>query len=310
MRSRGRYTLEITTYQQPVLIYNPAAGRFRRQPTRTLQRTIDALKKIGIEPRPMPTDAAGHAVNLARAAIVEGADLILVLGGDGTINEAANGMIHSRVPLAILPGGTANVLANELGLGNRLERAVERLGQCVERRISVGKLCDRRGEARHFLLMGGAGLDATVVTKVNPRLKAASGKLAYWIAGFSQFFTALQQFQATVNGEERQCGFVLASRVRNYGGDLEIASGASLLSDDFEVVLFKGSNPLRYAGYMLAVALRQVQSMPGVRTIRAKRVEFSGTAHLQIDGEYGGGLPASFEMVPDALTLLVPPSYR
>ncbi len=258
----------------------------------------------------MPTDAAGHAVELSREAIAAGADLILVLGGDGTINEAANGMIGSRVPLGILPGGTANVLANELGLGNRLERAIARLGQCVERRISVGKLCGKTGEARYFLLMGGAGLDATVVTKVNPRLKAASGKLAYWIAGFSQFFTSLEQFQATVNGEQRQCGFVLASRVRNYGGDLEIASGASLLSNDFEVVLFKGSNPVRYAMYMLAVALRQVKSMPGVRTLRSQRVEFSGTAHLQIDGEYGGRLPASFEMVPDALTLLLPSAYR
>jgi diacylglycerol kinase (ATP) len=304
------YTLEITNYQQPVLIYNPAAGRFRRQPARTLERTIAALKKVGITPRPIPTDAAGHAAELARDAIAGGADLILVLGGDGTINEASNGMIHSRVPLGILPGGTANVLANELGFGNRLERAIERLGQCVERRIAVGRLCDRTGALRHFLLMGGAGLDATIVNQVNPRLKAASGKLAYWVAGFSQFFGTLQQFEATVNGERRQCGFVLVSRVRNYGGDLEIASGASLLADDFEVVLFKGSNPLRYAAYMLAVAARRVQSMPGVRTTRATRVEFTGTAHLQIDGEYGGGLPASFEMVPDALTLLIPPAYR
>ena len=258
----------------------------------------------------MPTDAAGHAAELAREAIAGGADLILVLGGDGTINEAANGMIHSRVPLGIVPGGTANVLANELGLGNRLERAVERLGQCVERRIGVGKLCGQGGEARHFLLMGGAGLDATIVTKVNPKLKAGYGKLAYWIAGFGQFFASVGQFDATVNGEKRRCGFVLASRVRNYGGDLEIASGASLLSDDFEVVLFKGSNPLRYAAYMLVVALRRVQSLPGVYTVRTKRVDFSGAAHLQIDGEYGGVLPASFEMVPDALTLLAPPAYR
>ena len=268
------------------------------------------MKKIGIEPRLLPTDAAGHAGELAREAIAQDADLILVLGGDGTINETANGMIHSRVPLGILPGGTANVLANELALGNRLERAVAGLGQCVERRIAVGKLTGRDGEIRHFLMMGGAGLDASIVTKVNPKLKASYGKLAYWIAGFGQFFQSVDQFEAAVNGEKRQCGFVLASRVRNYGGDLEIASGASLLSEDFEVVLFKGSNPLRYAAYMMVVALKKVQSLPGVTTVRAKRVDFSGTAHLQIDGEYGGLLPASFEMVPDALTLLTPGDYR
>jgi diacylglycerol kinase (ATP) len=103
---------------------------------------------------------------------------------------------------------------------------------------------------------------------------------------------------------------VLESRVRNYGGDMEIASGASLLSDDFEVVLFEGSNPLRYAAYMTAVTLGKVKSMPGVRTLRSQRVEFLGDAHLQIDGEYGGRLPATLEMAPDALTLLVPAGYR
>ena len=257
-----------------------------------------------------PTEAAGHATELARDAVAAGADLVLVLGGDGTINEVANGMIPSRVPLGVLPGGTANVLANELGLGNPLERAIERLGRCVERRIAVGTLCNGSGEARHFLMMCGVGLDATIVTKVNPELKARAGKLAYWVAGFGEFFGTVGQFQAHVGAEQQQCGFVLVSRVRNYGGDMEIASGASLLSDDFEVVLFEGSNPLRYAAYMTAVTLRQVKSMPGVRTLRAQRVEFRGDAHLQIDGEYAGRLPATLEMAPDALTLLVPPSYR
>jgi len=145
---------------------------------------------------------------------------------------------------------------------------------------------------------------------VNPELKARAGKLAYWVAGFGQFFHTVGQFQAEAGIERRQCGFVLVSRVRNYGGDMEIASGASLLSDDFEVVLFEGSNPLRYAAYMTAVTLRQVKSMPGVRTLRAKRVVFSGDAHLQIDGEYGGRIPATLEMLPDALTLLAPAAYR
>jgi diacylglycerol kinase (ATP) len=257
-----------------------------------------------------PTEAAGHATELARDAVAAGADLILVLGGDGTINEVANGMIPSYVPLGVLPGGTANVLANELGLGNSLERAVGRLGRCVERRIAVGALCHGSGEARHFLMMCGVGLDATIVTKVNPELKARAGKLAYWAAGLGQFFQTVGQFHAEAGAEHRHCGFVLVSRVRNYGGNLEIASGASLLSDDFEVVLFDGSNPLRYAAYMTAVTLRQVKSLPGVRTVRARRVAFSGDAHLQIDGEYGGRIPATLEMLPNALTLLAPAAYR
>ena len=267
------------------------------------------MKKVGIVAELTPTAAAGHATELAREAVAAGADLILVLGGDGTINEVANGMIPSRVPLGIVPGGTANVLANELGLGNGLERAIARLGKCEERRIAAGRLCTPFRDPRFFLLMAGAGLDATIVTKVNPGLKARAGKLAYWAAGLGEFFTTVGQFNAKIDGRQTQHGFALVSRVRNYGGDMEIASEASLLSNDFEVVLFEGSNPLRYAAYMTAVTLRQVKSMPGVQAVRAQRVEFSGSAHLQIDGEYAGRLPASLEMAPDALTLLIPPTY-
>jgi diacylglycerol kinase (ATP) len=263
-----------------------------------------------LKPLLLPTDAPSHATELARAAIAEGADLVLVLGGDGTINEVVNGMAHSRVPLGVLPGGTANVLAMEIGLGSRLDRAVELLKTSVERRVALGRLCYTGIEPRYFLSMAGVGLDASIVNRVSASLKARAGKLAYWLAGLTHFGQSIGQFEACVNGDPRRCGFALVSRVRNYGGDLEIASGASLLNDDFEVVLFEGSNPLRYAGYMLAVGARRAQSMPGVHTFRAARVEFSGDAHVQIDGEYAGRAPAALEIVPDAVTLLMPETYR
>jgi diacylglycerol kinase (ATP) len=268
------------------------------------------LARASLRPELLPTRGPGDATSLAREAIAGGADLILVLGGDGTINEAANGMIGSKVPLGILPGGTANVLAMELGLGSRLERAAQRLSQCVERRIAIGKLTRETGESRYFFMMAGVGLDATIVVAVNPWLKSKTGKLAYWVAGTLQFLRTVSQFHARVHGETGQHGFVLASRVRNYGGDLEIASGSSLLSSDFEVVLFRGSNPIRYAAYMASVGIRMVQKMPGVRTVQAREIEVLGDAPIQIDGEYVGQTPARFEIVPDALTLLMPETYR
>lgn len=224
------------------------------------------------------------------------------------MNEVVNGMLHSNVPLGILPAGTANVLSMELGLGARLDRAITRLAASVERRIAVGKLVN--GSERYFLAMGGAGLDARIVYDLDPTLKAMTGKLAYWLGGFGHVTQPVQNFDVRINGDRYRCGFALVSRVRNYGGDLEIASGASLLNDDFEVVLFEGSNPLRYLGYMTGVGLRQVQRMPGVHTVRARHIELSGDAHVQIDGEYAGRLPARFEIVPDALTILAPPVYR
>ncbi len=253
----------------------------------------------------MPTDAAGHATELARGAVAQGADVVLVLGGDGTINEAANGLVHSGVPLGVIPAGTANVLAMELGLGSHLEPAIERLFKFEPRPIALGRLI-AGGEEKFFLAMAGAGLDAKIVTAVNPALKQRTGKLAYWAAGLAQFPRKLDQLRVRVHGHIYQCGFALASRVRNYGGDLEIASGASLLRDDFEVVLFEGDHPLRYACYMIGVGLRRVQKMPGVRTFAAQCLEILPEAHLQIDGEYAGRHAARIQIAPAALNLLMP----
>jgi diacylglycerol kinase (ATP) len=304
------YTWGIAPYQQPVLIYNPAAGKLRRNPERILQRTIEALRRASLNPRLAPTSAPGDATTIARDSIAQGADLVLALGGDGTINEVLNGMVHSNATLGILPAGTANVLAMELGLGSRLDRAIERLSRSTERRVAVGKLVRSHEEPRYFLTMAGAGLDAKIVYDLNPALKARAGKLAYWLAGFAHVTERVGNFNTLINGDIYRCGFALASRVRNYGGDLEIASGASLNHDDFEVVLFEGSNPLRYMWYMLGVGLRRVQTMKGVHTVRTGCVEMTGDVHLQADGEYAGRLPARFEIVPQAITLLMPPSYK
>ena len=235
----------------------------------------------------------------------QGADLVLVLGGDGTVNEVVQGLVHSSVPLGVLPGGTANVLAMELRLGSRSETAARRITAFEPRPVALGRITGRFG-SRYFLLMAGAGLDATIVYEVSAGLKNAAGKLAYWAAGVSRFFKHVEQLQVRVDNQVHQCGFALISRVRNYGGDLEIASGASLHDDDFEVVLFEGSNPLRYAWYMLNVAARRVQRLHGVRVLRAHQVEILTETPVQIDGEYLGRQTVSIEIVPGALQLLLP----
>jgi diacylglycerol kinase (ATP) len=257
-------------------------------------------------PRILATDAAGHATALAREAAATGADLALVLGGDGTINEAANGLANSDVPLGVLPAGTANVLAHELGLSSRLGRALQRLPHYQAKRIALGRLINGKQD-RYFVCMAGAGVDAKIVTLVDPVLKDRAGQLAYWSAGMTQLWGRLEPFDIRVNGCVHRCGFALTSRVRNYGGEMEIARGASLDREDFEIVLFEGTNPLRYVGYLLGACLRQVQKMPGVRTLRARCVEIVSSTHLQIDGEYAWRAPSRVEIVPDALTMLMPP---
>lgn len=299
----------IKTYRNAILIYNPVAGKLRRDRERFIERSKGALAKVGVCPEFWPTTEAGAATELASKAVRDGVDLVIVAGGDGTINEVANGMIGSFVPLGILPAGTANVLAMELGLGGNLERAAERLAECEPTRVAVGQLRGKPG-VRHFLLMAGVGLDARIVSEVSSGLKARTGKFAYWVAGFAQMRRLVDQFEVVLEDEVVRCGFALISRVRNYGGDLEIASGASLRSDEFEVVLIRGSIPLKFSAYMFAAFLRQATRMPGVSVHRVKRLCVRGNAQVQIDGEHAGWTPACVEIIPDALTLLMPPGYR
>jgi diacylglycerol kinase family enzyme len=197
----------------------------------------------------------------------------------------------------------------ELGLGSRIEKAAEMLAGSEPEKIAIGKVTGSGVSSRYFLLMCGAGLDAAIVYEVSAGLKAAAGKLAYWLAGLAQFRRNVAGMQLNVDGEPVHCGFALISRIRNYGGDLEIASGASLRRADFEVVTFGGASPLRYAWYMLGVAVRRVQKMSGVQTRRATRVEILTPAPSQVDGEYYGHEPLKVEAIPDALMLLIPQNY-
>jgi len=240
--------------------------------------------------------------------------LILAAGGDGTINEVVSGMVHSSVPLGILPAGTANVLANELAIGNTMEGAARSLHQCVPQRIALGLLSTPDGKARrHFLLMAGAGLDAEIVHGINLKLKDALGKIAYWVGGFSKVGSRLAEFTVKTESQEFLVSFALASRVRNYGGDLEIAPTISLLDDQFELVLFKGASSFTFLKYMMGVVLKQHQKMRGVTILRTRKAVFGApagsTIHLQVDGEYAGLAPGTVEIVPNALTLLVPPGF-
>jgi diacylglycerol kinase family enzyme len=217
------------------------------------------------------------------------------------------------VPLAILPGGTANVLAMETRLGTGFEHATRSLDGWVPRRIAVGRLRCESKVTRHFLLMAGIGLDAHIVYHVSGSLKARTGKFAYWVAGWSLLGRRLPQIRVELDGRPAHCSFALLSRVRNYGGDFEIAQNISLLEDRFEAVLFEGRSSLPYAKYFLGMALNRLQGMRGVTVTEARTVRLScpedRQVYVQIDGEYAGRLPAEIEIVPDALTLLLPEKY-
>ncbi len=259
-----------------------------------------------------PTTGPGTAGDIACKAIREGSKMILAAGGDGTLNEVIQGMAHSTVPLGILPAGTANVLATEIGLRG-LERAAEIIPKCVTRRIALGRL-DCGEEQRYFLSMAGAGFDAQIVYDLASGLKERLGKAAYWVAGFAHALKRFPEFEIEIGGTAPATGsFALVSRVRNYGGDFEIARHASLAADSFDVVLFRGRNALPYFKYLCGMVAGRLEGMGGVAFQTGREVRVFDPAgrriHIQVDGEYAGCLPASIVLVPNALTLLVPPDY-
>lgn len=305
--------LESFHAKRAAIIFNPVARRLSRS-RHLLQRTIEILEKQGIQATLVGTTAPGTAGVQARRQIEAGCDLILAAGGDGTINEIASGMLHTNVPLAILPGGTANVLARELRMPMQMEAVAARLPRMKPQRIAVGRLRLKDSTPRPFLCMAGAGLDASIVKHLNLDLKAVAGKLAYYAAGFAHVFRPLTEFEVLVDEQRYEASFALISRVRNYGGDLEIARGASLLRNEFEIVLFRGRQSYRYLPYLLGVAAGQIRRLSGVtilhgRSVVCRQPSDNCDVFVQVDGELVGTLSMSADIIPDALTLLVPPQF-
>ncbi len=301
------------TYRKIALLYNPFAGGLQGAKSSRLLDAEKALGKYGAEVEIMATDAPRSAGRIAACAIANGADLIVVAGGDGTVNEATEGVAGTDVPLAVLPAGTANVLASEMRVTTNLGKAAAELLSYPAERISIGRIQSRDEVPRSFLLMAGAGLDAHIVYSLDYSLKRKLGKVAYWLAGFRQFGRTFAEFSVRIDGQEYQATFALISKVRNYGGDLEIAREVSLLDNEFEVVLFHGRESWRYVKYLAGVALQRLKGMKGVTVLRTREVELANAGddrvYLQVDGEFAGHLPARVEIVPSSLSLLIPPPY-
>ncbi len=299
-----------------VIIYNPHAGKLRRRGSDRLELAARILTEAGYNVTLVPTSGPGAAVALARGWAADGVGLIVAAGGDGTINEVAEGMMHSAVPLGILPAGTANVLASETEMSSNLETAARDLLSYTPERISVGRLDFDNGSpaSRHFLLMAGIGLDARIIYNISAPLKTNLGKIAYWIAAFGLMGRRLEEFSVKIDDHDYRCSFALVSKVRNYGGDFEIARDTSLFDNQFEVVLFEGQNSVRYVRYFVGVVMNHLQGMNGVRILRARKLQISPVrdtrVYMQVDGEYAGHLPGAVEIVRDAITLLLPPHYR
>lgn len=294
-------------FRDVALIYNPLSGRFRWRRQRDLAQARACLEAAGMQVSMLATPGPRGTTALAREQVERGRDLIVVCGGDGTINEVAGGMAGSKVPLAVLPAGTANVLAKELSLPRGIRRAARYIPQGEIRRIALG-----RAGARYFICVAGVGADAHIVYQLDARAKLSLGLLSYWLEGFRHLFTYdFPWFEVEANGERWRAVFAVVSRTRHYGGPIQITRRATLFSDEFELAVFTRHHRLKFLLYLVANWLRLLERFHDIRFVKTRQVrcrpaEPAARIFVEVDGERAGMLPCAFEVVPDALSLLVP----
>lgn len=292
---------------------------------REVRKAANVLRRSGLEIELAPTARPAMANELAQAAIANGVDVVLACGGDGTINEVINGVAPSRVPFGILPGGTANILAHELGLPLSPVRAARALKNWSPRRIALGRARwteaagapaapegATQARCRYYTSVAGVGYDAHVVYKLSSWLKNKLGVTGYVLEALRQWASySYPKFSCRLDGLERQGTFAVIHRTRLYAGWLHLAPTADLFAPRFAVCSFPSRSRLRYLLYALAVLARRHLHLRGVSLDRCTEVictpiDASTVIRFELDGELGGTLPATFEIVPDALTLLVP----
>src|SRR5207302_9509726 len=186
--------LMTTDLRNALLIHNPSAGSGGSGRRRTLDAARHIFAAGGIESELAETTGPGHATEMALRAASEGRGLVIACGGDGTLNEVINGLAaHQnghRVPLALLPGGTANILAKELDLPWDIPSAAGKLvrGNVKEIALGLATPLEQPEKKKYFLSVGGAGPDGMIVYSLDLDLKARIGMLAYWWEGAREVF--------------------------------------------------------------------------------------------------------------------------
>src|ERR1051325_4200891 len=270
------------------LISNPKTGRYAARRLRPVEELASRLESLGFKVDLKLTGGPGDATEIAARAARNGSSDVIVAGGDGTINEAIQGLAGTAARLAIIPRGTANVLARELDLPLDEEQAIAVIAQGKSRKIYLGLMTDETtNQSRYFVLMAGIGLDASVVGRVQPSLKKRIGKGAFWISGLSHLATwNPQPFTLEINGDQYKATFAAIGKAARYGGDLAITPGARLDQPDFEVCIIQTTSRVRYLR-LLSYAMRNgmPRDKPEVRFVNAVSVKAYGDAQVQIDGE-------------------------
>lgn len=298
------------------LIWNPMAGQ--RPTRRAVDDVARFLRAAGWSLRVFEAGQIGDSTRLARLAVKDGVQVAIAAGGDGTVNAVANGLVGSDVALGVLPMGTGNVWAKELGFPawvppyrNLLREAAQGLVESSTRYIDVGRANDC-----YFLLWAGVGFDAEVAHEVEPlmEMKRHLGNVLYAVSGLSLALSFVgTRSTLVIDGQvvQRRVLMVVISNIQLYGGGLfKLAPAAHLDDGHLDVFVFRGHGTAATFHHFFSLLTQYHMQDPQMNHYRARRIEIYPDRPLavQVDGDARGQTPLSVEVVPHALKVLVPPS--
>lgn len=282
-----------------IVILNPAAR------SEKASRLLERIRELSGGAPVRLTSEAGDASRIAAEAVRDGVEVIIAAGGDGTLNEVVNGIGNAPVRLGILPVGTMNVFATELGIphGN-LERAWGIIEQGKVVAVDLPKANDT-----HFIQLAGVGLDAEVVRKTTADSKKALGPLSYLLT--------LVQVAAhkpprvvveTEGGRIREGSFVLIGNGRLYGGPFPVFKRASLNDGLLDVLVFQNQTHWDVVRYFQAIAFGTHPELPDVEYFQTSSIKVTSSADVpvELDGEVAGMLPCLFSVEPQKLRVMAP----
>ncbi|MGB8341152.1 MAG: diacylglycerol kinase family protein [Chthoniobacterales bacterium] len=281
------------------VILNPSARGERAQ------RWAERLRAMCGDALFCATASAGEAEFLAREAVAAGFARIVAAGGDGTIHEVANGIAGSDAALGLMPMGTMNVFANELGLpANDLGRCWEIIQREHTRWIDLPT-----ANGKHFVQLAGVGLDAQVVKETSLTLKKNFGPLSYLISAAQ--IAARKPPRLLIEAEEamtEEGSFVLVGNGRFYGGPFPFFKHALLDDGLLDVLVFKQLGYFELIKYLQNVIFTSDITTPEVEYFQTQRLRVSSAeaVPIELDGELAGSCPVEFLIKPRQLKVLTP----
>jgi YegS/Rv2252/BmrU family lipid kinase len=289
------------------IIINPISGGGRKSEAWTrAELAAKTVERLGETAEVVVTERVGHARLLAQAAVRRGVRLVIAWGGDGTINEVASALAFGEVPLAIVPAGSGNGLATELGIDARPERAIIRAVGATPRRMDVGEL-----GGRLFVNVAGIGLDAHVAAEFNADSNKRRGFVSYLYIGLRTLFTyspAVYTITADDCHQTVRAVFVVVANSAQFGNGARIAPGARIDDGELDLVIVEERSRLLTCFRAAHLFTGTVARVPGYSIRRARQVtiECADPMAFHVDGEpVAGGAVLTARVHPGALRICV-----